>query len=281
MYRIFAFDPSSGTDETIFTVPEDAIIYGIALSPERDRLAVAYATDFNEAGNGIWLLDLNTLRFEMLASQEIDVYLTELEWSESGEEIYATHVDRRGDIEALSIAAVNSSDGVVDVIINNAINPAVDKAGLFFLTVDEERARRAIGYLDESGDVDQRSDVDDAGAVKTIEVLNGTRDLDHLIADRSGNDLLAVAVLEDQDEDVLSIGDPAAAHGNHNIRSAWWSVEDRMAAAEPTEIEPIIVYDAAMSESGAIVYATLEGLSIADDKRIDLIKSRAIRFVAA
>lgn len=78
----------------------------------------------------------------------------------------------------------------------------------------------------------------------------------------------------------MSLGKPAAARGNHNIRSAWWSSEELALLTELDEFEPIIVYDAATSDSGAIVYATLEGLSIGQDERVDVIRSRAIRFIA-
>lgn len=269
-YRIFSFDPATGTDETVFTVPEDAIIYGISLHPDRSQLAVSYSTDFNIEGNGVWLLDLDTRDFTEVSSTEPGVYLTELEWSRDGSEVFATHVDRRTDTEILSIASINISSGsiptgTVEVIVNDAITPAVADGGLFHLTVDEEKARRAIGVLTTDGNVE------------SIEVLDGERDLDHLTA-RANLDDVFVAVLDQQDGGLLSLGAPAAAHGNHNVRSSWWSIDN---GTEMTDLEPIIVYDAATSDSGAIVYATLEGLSIADGERVDLIRSRAIRFVAA
>lgn len=269
-YRIFSFDPDTGADETVFTVPEDAIIYGISLHPDRSQLAVSYSTDFNIEGNGVWLLDLETLEFTEVSPTEPGIYLTELEWALDGSEIFATHVDRRADTESLAIASVSIDHdavtaGTVEIILEDAITPAVAGGGLFHLTVDEEKARRAIGVLTSDG------------AVHSIEVLDGERDLDHLTA-RADRDDVFVAVLDQQDEGLLSFGTPVAAHGNHNVQSSWWSVDT---AIEPTAIEPIIVYDAATSGSGAIVYATLEGLSIADGERVDLIRSRAIRFVAA
>lgn len=269
MYRILAFDPASGTDETVFTVPEDAVIYGMTLAPDGERLAVSYAEDFHVDGNGIWILDLETLAFEELTSQESNVYLTELEWSVDGKQIYATHINQESDEEELSIATVLVETGAVEVLVNGAITPAASADGLFYLTVDDQKARRAIGFVGE------------AGTPSTISVLDGEKDLDHLIFDEAEQDVLLVAVLDDQEEEEVSIGAPAAAHGNHNIPSAWWSIDDVSFDAEPTDFEPIIVYDATVSDSGAIVYATPEGLSIAGDTRVDVIKSRAIRFVAA
>lgn len=83
-----------------------------------------------------------------------------------------------------------------------------------------------------------------------------------------------------QDEGLLSLGSPASAHGNHNVQSSWWSIEQQADAVELWNLEPIVVYDAVASDSGAIIYATLEGLSIGDEERIDLVSSRSIRFVA-
>lgn len=282
-YRIFSFDPATGDDETIFTVPVDAIIYGIALHPDRTQLAVAYSTDFSVEGNGLWLLDLDTLDSDTLDSDTVElhevsptkpgVYLTELEWSLDGSEIFSTHVDRRDESEALGIASIDVTTGVVKVVQEQAITPAVSDSSVYYLTVDNERARRGLGIV---------------GTDETIDVLEGERDLDHLTI-RSGNDgtdEILIAVLDQQDDGLLSFGTPAAAHGNHNIRSSWWSVspsttDDVTPDVELIELEPVIVYDAVASDSGAIVYATLEGLSIAGVERVDLIRSRAIRFVAA
>jgi hypothetical protein len=44
-YRMFSFDPATGAVETVFTVPKDAVIYGIALRPDRTSLAVANSPD--------------------------------------------------------------------------------------------------------------------------------------------------------------------------------------------------------------------------------------------
>lgn len=263
MYRIFGFDPATGDEETIYTVPEDAIVYGIALSPDRSQLAVAYSVDFSIEGNGIWLLDLDSLDFTEVAATEDGVYLTELDWSLDGTGVFATHVDRRTGTEKLSVASIAMASGEVDVVLENAITPGASVDGLFYLTVDEEKARRSVGLLGEN----------DTATI--IEVLAGVRDLDHLTI--RAEELL-VAVLEEPDEGLLSLGTPAAAHGNHNIRSSWWTV-DETEEDELTDFAPIIVYDASATDSGAIVYATLEGLSIGDGERVDVIKSRAIRFV--
>jgi len=268
-YRIFEFDPESGQDTTVFTVPDDAIIFGLALSPDRSQLAVAYAEDFNLAGSGLWLLQLDSGDFTEVSPQTENVYLADLDFASDGESVLATHIDRSGDDEQLGVAEISTSDGAVAVVTDAGIVPAAGSDGsIYFLETDAEEARRSIGYLDASG---QQS---------TITVEDSSFDLDHLLVDTDG-DRIHVAVLDPPD-DGLTIGNPAAAHGNHDIASQWWSgtLEDvQSSLASQPQFEPIIVYDAtALSDS--IVYATSEGLAITSDTRLDLIKSRALRFVA-
>jgi hypothetical protein len=267
-YRIFSFDPSTGADETVLTVPTDAIIYGIALSPDRSTLAVAYSADFHIAGSGVSALDVASGKLTEVVPAQPDVYLTELEWSVDGRSVLATHVDRTGTDEQLSVAKISIADKSTEVIVDDAIAPVVDGDGLYYLTVDSEHARRAIGHLDGSG------------TSTAIAIGDGGFDLDHLIA---GGDQtsLHVAVLNTNQGGDLSLGTPADAHGNHKVPSTWWDVAVTPSTATPTALEPIIVYDAASSGS-ALVYATQEGLAIAvNGTRTDLIASRAIRFVAA
>ena len=268
-YRIFRFDPRSGEELTLFTVPEDAIIYGIALSPDKGSLAVSYTTEHAIDGNGMWILDLETLELTEALAAETGLYLTEPEFSADGESVFVTHVDRRGDAEVLSLGEVNLASGSLDVVLPNAITPAVDGDNLYFLTVDSEKARRSIGV--------RAAD----GSTSEIEVGDTTLDLDHLVASEGSltEAAMHVAVLETIDEPTVTIGDEAGAHGNHSVKSTWWGFDS--VAAVATSIDPIIVYDASATDDGTIVYATLEGLSIAAGERIDLIKSRALRFIAS
>lgn len=266
-YRIFRFEPVTGEDTTIFTVPEDAIIYGIDLSPDRRSLAVAYTPDFNLGGSGLWTLDLVNGDFEEVVPVDTGLYVTEPEWSHDGTTVLATHVDRRSaGGEQLSLAQIEL-DGQVDIVAENAITPAATADGIYYLIVDAEKARRSIGQIDA------------AGAERTISVSDDQFDLDHLTT--SNNDAsFFVAVLADTTESAFTVGSPADAHGNHNVASTWWSIDPGTNESGPSSLEPIIVYDAAATDDGTIVYATLEGLSVAGDERFDLIASRAIRFVA-
>ena len=269
-YRIFSLDPSSGQVETVFTVPEDAIIYGLALSNDERSLAVTYSPDFSEPGNGLWVLDLESGDFEQISEVAPEIYLTEPEWSPDGALVFTTRIDRTGESEVLDIASVAIDGGAVTTVVVDGIGPLSTDDGLYFLTVDQDKARRSIGVVGSDGHIDE------------LAVGDGALDLDHLVL---GTDevTLRVAGIEAEDDSAITIGEPAEAHGNHDVPSTWWEVVDNGdgEVSEPTGVDPIIVYDAS-SRSGPIVYATLEGLSIAEgDTRVDLIESRAIRFVAS
>lgn len=107
------------------------------------------------------------------------------------------------------------------------------------------------------------------------------------LVDRRGDTLFVAAIDTTESTSGLTFGSVVDAHGSHDRPSTRWTVpldpadSDNDLAA--TTIPPLTVYDAAFGD-GAIAYATGEGLSIAtpkSGKRIDLITSRAIRFVAA
>lgn len=265
-YRIFSLDPATGETSTVFTVPDDAIIYGIALSPDRTTLAVGYTPDFALEGNGLWLLDLASGEFDEQRAVTRGVHLVDLSWSNDGSHLLATEVDRRGEEELAAVAIDLSTDDVVRRI-DDAINPVEVAGNIHFLTVDEDKARRSIGVLGSDG------------TTSVIDIGDAQLDLDHLTASAASDDV-HVAVLDLPDTGV-TFGDTAEAHGSHDVPSSWFAVPvDGGGEAHSTGFEPIIVYDAAATET-AIVYATKEGLSIATDERIDVITSRAIRFVAA
>lgn len=273
-YRIFSFDPATGADETVFTVPEDAIIFGLALSPDRRQLAVSYSQDFHLDGSGLFLLDLTSGDFTEVVPAVTGVYLTDPDWATDGSSVFTTRVDRTGEAEELDVAEIDLETGSVDIVVRDGMMPAVEGDDLFYLVVDAEQARRSIGRLAASG------------ATETIAVGDGTYDLDHLVAASPAEEELVplqVAVLDGGDDGGLALGAPAQAHGNHDIPSTWWEVatDGTAPAATPSQLAPAVVYDAA-TRDGVIAYANREGLSlVTDGRRVDLIASRAIRFVTA
>lgn len=264
-YRILSFDPASGAVETVFAVPDNAIIYGIALSPDRSTLAVSYSTDFHVKGNGLWTLDLRSRALTEVRPTEEGHFLVDPAWAPDGGSIYATYVDRTGTDERLALAEVTLSGGSLRVVAENAILPAVGGGDLYYLTVDDEHARRSIGVIDAEG------------TQRAIAVGDGGYDLDHLLIGTNGSQL-HVAVLERRDDGSVTLGTPAAAHGNHDVPSTWWNLDAGSKTVTPTELTPTIVYDAA-STGDSIVSATREGLTITSGTvQTELIRSRAIRF---
>lgn len=278
-YRIFSLDPSTGDDETVFTVPDDAIIFGIALHHDGTTMAVTWSPDFSLEGSGLALLDIESGEMTTVLDVETDVYHLDPAWSADGTSVLTTRVDRRGDTEQLDVARItafsdgSNAPGTVDVVATNAINPVATGGDIAYLAVDSDGARRSVST---------------AAAPDSL-IIRGDLDLDHLVADSDGS--LRVAAIDAVDTDTASIagitfGQAAAAHGNHDRPSTWWDLDVSLEAPASSDAEPIITHDAAFGDD-AIVYATGEGISIlqvgvgASDVRIDLIASRAVRFVTA
>lgn len=278
-YRIFSFDPSTGDVQTVFTVPTDAIIYGIALSGDRQTLALAYTPDFEIDGSGISTIDVSRdlpvdpTDMTMVIEATTDRYLTDIVWSDD-DTVMATEVDRRGEEEELSVVAMNTVDGTIETVSENAVEPAPAQDYTYFLEVDKDNARRTIGRV--GGDGERRS----------IEYADLDLDLDQLVI--SNSDALSVAVVENNDGG-LAIGSIAEAHGNHDVPSAWWTITVDPTTAnsswKASTLDETIVYDTSSIGNG-FVYATREGLSFGDpgagaDGKVDVIASRAVRFVAS
>lgn len=266
-YRIFGFDPVTGTDTTVFTVPEDAIVYGIALSPDATTLAVTYTPDYELGGAGLWLLDLYSGSLTMVSDVETGVFHVDPTWTDDGTAVLTTRVDRTGAPERLAVGQISIDDGASSVVAADIIAPAVIDGSVYGLTIDADLARRGIARVDDGG---------------VAEIASGDVDLDHLVADDTGT--LAVAAIATADGGGLTVGSAASAHGNHDAPSTWWQVD--VDAAEPSaaasSASTVVVYDAA-GANGVVVMATSEGLAVADlgtGVRTDLIASRAIRLVA-
>ncbi len=262
-YRIFSFDPATGTEKTVFTVPTGAIVYGIDLAADGSTLAVAYTPDHGLDGSGLWTLDVASGALTMLTPVRAGVYLTDPEWSADGDAVLATRVDRTGADEVLDIAAVSLSDGSVAQLVDGAIHPAVSGSLVYYLEVDPATtARKAVGVLD-------------LATGRQSLVASSDLDLDNLVAGGSPADV-AVAALSPGTGGGLTLGTSAAAHGNHDVPSTWWNVT----TATESDLSPTTVYDADRTGK-AIASVTLEGLSITTDTEVLLIRSRALRFVTS
>ncbi len=266
-YRILSFDPATGAVETVLTVPEDAIVHGIDLSPDRTTLAVAWSTDHALGGNGIWLLDLATAAevgpdaavagLVEVVGITSDIYLVDPAWSIDATAVLATRVDRTGDAEQLSVVSIDTA-GSTTMLAEDAIEPAVSTDAIWVLEVaDETSARRSI------------ASVGPDGALTTV--ATGGFDLAHLLAGANAPIVAAI----DTGEGGWTIGAAAWAHGNHDVPSLWWQPGDRA----PVTADAVLVYDADLVD-GHIVEATREGLSVlVDGTRTELIASRALRMV--
>ena len=124
---------------------------------------------------------------------------------------------------------------------------------------------------------------------ESLSVVGGALDLDHLVVTRSG-EALFVAALNSSIETggaSLSIGQPAAAHGNHSGPSTWFRVDP--SGTSPAHALPLtqtIIYGATARPDGLIAVATREGLITIEFGDLGfhettLVESRALRAVAS
>lgn len=259
-YRIFSFDPVTGEDTTVFTVPEDAIIHGIAKHPTDEVIAVAYAEDYRLNGNGMALLDLTSGELEIVTAGEEDVYLVDVSWREDGSGLLATQVDRRGADEQLSVVAIGL-DGPVSTLATDGVGPVELDGVVQYLRMDVDGARRSIAAV---------------GVTDATEVGDGTLDLDHLLGGDTPGTFVVSSI--DSQATTLSFGAPASAHGSHDVPATWWAASQDDAGTPLPLLEPGIVHDA-VRVGTALVYATNEGLTIANPAATAVIASRALRFV--
>lgn len=261
-YRIFSLEPSTGVIETVFTVPEGAAVYGIALDPTGTRLAVAYTPDVYVPGNGVVVLELATGATTQAVAEVTDVHLVDLLWAEDGTQLYATSVDVSGDTDELAVLALSLEDGSTTVLVEDAVDPAQAGDVLLHLPADvDTSARTSVAALDLSTGLTQV-------------VVSGAADLDHLAVAADGT--ITVAVLDgDEAATGLTFGAPAEAHGTHDIPSTWWDVSTATAWAT----DPILTYDAVML-GDVTAEVTLTGLSVVQGgTRVELLRSRALRFI--
>ncbi len=278
-YRIFAFDPISGEQQTIYSVPESSVIQGLALSPDRSTLAVAYADNYGVDGNQLVMLDVASGEIESITTAQLGHWLVDLVWAPGGDEVYATEVVNADDGERLSVVGIDASSGEETMRADNAMNPAPTGDAVLVLDVGQQNARSLIRNV--------AADGSDAN----LEVSEGLVDLDHLLYDAEA-DVAIVAVLKGADSSGVALGAQADAHGSHDVVSTWWagSVAGGQSSSIGSEPDSDVVYDAVISGDW-IVSVTGEGLSFEDvgiasgdpkfePRLVDVVFSRALRFVA-
>jgi hypothetical protein len=271
-HRIVTLDVARGELDTAWTVPPGAIIYSMAHRASAAQLALAYTSQFGSGGNGIHLLELEGEGSEPVPLvPEVDGrFFTDLAFGDGGSTLWATAVEREGDTEQLSVVSIDLPDGEITTVAPDAVGPAPGDGWVAYMPTEDDGSRQSIERLDLA-----------TGAVASLEVLDGSHDLDHLLFDPA-HDRLVVAALLLPGESGITVGEPAAAHGDHAVPSQWVLLDRSSGEATgPLGAEPVIVWDATVLAGGAIAYTTGDGLSVLDDQVVTLVSSNAMRIIAA
>jgi hypothetical protein len=270
-YRIVSFDPKTGVQKSIFTVPENGFVYAIALSPDRKKLLVSLAKNIHEKGNGVYLLDLSETApmLQEVIPQVVDVHLVDLVWGAASNRIWSTRGVSNRLKTKFSVAQIDLETRTVRDVIANAINPAPFGDSIAYLPLEADLSRRKIGVFDTQSKTNH-----DLG------VFEGAYDLGNLIHDPHSGRLRVSAI--ERKSAALQFGTIAYAHGNHNVDAIWIAVEPVSGNVVKDTQAPATIYDAQFSANGELIEVTSEGLALSKpgDQRKLLVKSRTFRHIA-
>ncbi len=277
-YRLVEVDLDNGDSRPLFIVPETGVIYAMAEAADGESLIMAYSTDYTVPGTGLYRLPLpgpslavpgevpGEEALQLLVAERRDGFFTDVVVGEKPGVVWAT-LEERG---SLSIVGVDTATGTIIHQVDEGVEPVVGPEWVAFLIVEPDDARRSIGMLDLT-----------TGTTSVIEVLDRRYDLGNLLADPDRNRLLVTALVP-EGQNLIDIGDPAAAHGAHDGPAQWLAIDLESGAIDRlVDHEPISVRDAALLGNGEVASITGEGLVVAGDPIELLVESRLLGAIAS
>jgi len=282
-YRLVEVDLDGGQSRPLFIVPETGVIYATAEAPDGESLILAYSTDYTVPGTGLYRLPLpestavesgavgsgdtpGEEALQLLVAERQDGFFTDVVVGEDDTIVWATLEEHN----SLSIVGIEVDGGTIVHQVDDAVEPAVGQGWVAYLIVEPDDARRSVGVLDLT-----------TGTTSVIEVLDRRYDLGNLLADTDRNRLLITALVP-EGQNLIDIGDPAAAHGAHDGPAQWLAIDLESGGIDRlVEHEPVSVRDAAMLANGEVASITAEGLVVAGDPIELLVESRLLGAIAS
>lgn len=270
-YRILQIDEQQDQFEVLYQIPKGHLIYSLTVAHHPDQLLIAYTQNAIGFDNGIYLLDLTGSEpqlVEILPEQAGTTY-TDISMGHDGT-FWVTKAETAEGKVAHSIAEYDMGGNALRSV-PDVITPVVVDDRVYFLPLEDDNARRKIGYLDAAGEMGY------------IDVLAGQYDLDDFLF---VDDALYVAVLNRHQQAVKNpildfFSSPVAAHGNHTTPATWVKFDaTNFNYLEDADWGAKIIYDSTVLQNGQILEITNEGLEIIDEQRKLIIKSRALRLAA-
>lgn len=259
-HRIARLDPRTGAVTTVLSLDDVAQVNGLALHPERDRLAVAFAPDGDVDGIGMAMLELETGLLEQVVPVAPEVYFLDPVWSADAR-LYATVVRVEDGTPRWEVVEVTGTGEVLPVV-TDALHPAPDAdGGLSWLVPDVDGNGRAIVRRDP------------AGVVTTVTVAEGDLTIDHLMAIAPVGRYRAAA--HEVADGSFTFGARAEAHEGPSTWHLVTADEARLQGL-PTDL----TMDAVTTGDGTLVQVTRQGLWFARGSAQTLVAtSRVLRFV--
>lgn len=277
-YRLVEVDLDGGDSRPLFIVPETGVIYATAEAPDGESLIMAYSTDYAVPGTGLYRLPLPDSAvvesgdtpgeedLQLLVAERQDGFFTDVVIGEDPGVVWATLEED----DSVSIVGINVERDTIVHRADGGVEPAVGPGWVAYLIVEPDDARRSIGVLELA-----------TGTTSVIEVLDRRYDLGNLLADTDRNRLLVTALVP-EGQNLIDIGDPAAAHGAHDGPAQWLAIDlDSGTVDRLVDHEPISVRDAAMLGNGEVASITSDGLVIAGDPIELLVESRLLGAIAS
>jgi hypothetical protein len=270
-YRITSLDTKTGELNEVFNVPKGSIVYSIALSPDKNKLAIGYS-DNMDAGNGVFLIDLSGKIPELtqVIPAKSGINYLDLAWSNDGKTIWSTYGDTTTDEIVYSVAKIDVESRAFEIIVTDAIDPVPTKKGIAYLPLEPDQSRRSIEVIDLSD-----------GSKLSVAVSDKKYDLDTLMYDQYSDSLL-VNALNKPSSVTLRLGGAAYAHGSHDVPSSILILDGvDYGNISANDLDPKVTFESSLSTDGVLVEATNEGLYVTNgnSERTFILKSRALRYV--
>jgi len=270
--RLVQLDNASQTLRTVFSLPDGALVYQLAPSPDPDTLLMTYSTpESHYDSNGIYALDLRDGTLSRLVGTDASgVYIAHPQ--QVGDAVYYGVYER--DSGALYIERYDTVTRAVNRIADAAVKPLVTPDGLMvaYLRVNPVSGARSLWVAGAMGE--------DARELVGESVF---ADID-LPTFSSDGAWIYFTVLETQPlsaNRVLSVilgESPVLAHGNHSRPAHWVRVATSGGGAETVTADAFVVLHGALSSADTLGFVTDTGFYVTHGGRTaQVIQSRVMR----
>jgi len=287
-FRVAQLDLTTGEVDTLFQVPENAWIYEVAV-PSDEQLVFSYSPPSAADGSaqldrsGIYTLDLSSESSTPEAWIEPEgakIFIAYPTFSRDHSLLYYSRIDQSGEEserQVITLMAYDVASATSERVMPYALMPSFggEENIMAYVRVNRITQVRSL----QIASLAQNIQMD---LVPELEFY----DIGRPLFSPDGSWIYFVA-LEDplNSEDVLGnllLGQPAYAHGNHNLPGDWWRRSRNGQLTQVFTDLSVLIYDGVFSPDGQhFAFSTAEGIYVigVDDasKPQLIVESRAIR----